>query len=249
MPALPKKATGTLGARANSTANRRRPPRPRPASGRPAPMSRAASRVAIGGPDRQARADEDLDRGDRAGRWTSVEVEGLLVLQRGQRGEARRWRRPGRAGRRRSVAARRSSTPVRQASPEGRRGLGGTAEPSAPGGRCTRHVARGTAVSAPDASICRLSCSCSCRPRRARAGACPPAPPPDGHGEDEERRPPRRRRPGPPPRITPIMAPRRHPGRWAEYTRGPHRDRVVVGQQRVVGGEDHRLAHADAGTA
>ena len=88
IPASAKKATGTDGASANSTAN------PEAATAATASirntrcMPRVARRVATSGANDQPDQNEHLDRRHQKGSLDHIEVEGLLVLERGQGGEA-----------------------------------------------------------------------------------------------------------------------------------------------------------------
>ena len=220
MPALPMKATGTLGASANSTAKPAATTEATASMRNTRPMSRAASRVAMVAPTARPEQVEDLDRRDEEGALDRVEVEGLLVLQRGQRGEAGDG--GGQEGQGEEDAAQHADLPHRAPGlAERGRGLDRDVD--------RRRRAPGAGASPSGDGLAPLGDQhllgqldlLVAAPRRARAGAAPTA---------RRRRWARRRRrtacasdqtaASPAPSSTPTMAPMLMPERWAEYIRG-----------------------------
>ena len=218
MPALPTKATGTLGARAKSTANPAAITEATASIRKTSPMSRAASRVAISAPTKRPRRSKTWMGAISQARWTASRWNVCWYCS--EASDVKPAMDAAKNGR--AMKMRRSTLifhTVRQASPKEGAGSARTAGSAAAGAPATSP--RGTGSPRSDASICSLSCSCSCRPRTGSRRRVPISTT-TAMGTAKKKKGARHDQTAarPAPRITPMMAPRLMPDRWAEYTRG-----------------------------
>ena len=245
MPALPTKASGTLGAEREEHGERGGDERGHRQHAEDEADVAPGQAGGDDGADGEASEVEELDRRNEVGAVHRIEMERLLILQRGEGREPRDG--GGEEGQGDEDAAQHADLPD---GPPGlaERGRGLDREVDDVGwreGGGTSPSGAGSPRS--EATICSLSSSCSWRPRGGSRRRRPTIDHEhDGHGEEEE-----------------GGAPGEHGGQaGAEQDADdgadadaravgrvdprPGRDRVVVGQQRVVRGEDHGLSHGDA---
>ena len=170
MPALPMKATGTLGASAKRTANAAAMTEATASMRKTRPMSRLASRVAMTAPTARPRRSKTWIGAMRKARWTASRWNVSWYCR-----EARDVKPAMAAARKGSAMKMRRSTPifqtVRQASPSDGGASTGMSTVSAGAGSAAVTSPSGTGSPRSEASICSASSTCSWRPRGARAGA------------------------------------------------------------------------------
>ncbi len=190
---------------------------------------------------RQAEKIEDLDRGGEVGALERIEVEGLLVLQRRQRGEAGDG--GGEEGQGHEDAAQGADLPDRAPGLAQRRRRFGRGV----GHRGRGRVAQGCGLSelGPQHLLGQLELLVPAAGRLPQAGTDQDDDD-DRHGEDEERDTPREE--GGEARADQDAGDDADavPGAVGRIDARAGRHRVVVGQQGVVSGEDHGLPHVDA---
>ncbi len=165
------------------------------------------------GADREADEVEDLDRRDEVGPVHRVEVEGLLILERGQRGEAGDG--GGQEGQRDEDASQHTDLPDRPPGLAERRWRLSTGRSTTSGAGRRRRSGAGSPRS--EARICSLSSSCSWRPRGGSRRRRPMATT-TTMGTAKKKKGARQEKTAarPAPSSTPTMAPILMPERWAE---------------------------------
>ena len=189
---------------------------------------------------------EDLNRCDQVGALDRVEVERLLVLQRGQGGETRDGR--GQEGQGDEDPAEHTDLPDRPPRlPERRRGLDRDLDRDRR--RCRlrsrRVVQRGGLPALGGEHLLTQLDLFVASPRRLAEAETDDHYDHNGHGEEEERGAPAEDGGQACTEEDSGDGPDADAGAVGRVDTGPRRDGVVVGQERVVGREDDGLPHGD----